>query len=373
MRPPSISPRPPERPRTDGDRVQVSTAPGPTASSAASRCAAARPAINWAVFALANTGDEQIDRLIVVPHYRMVGSGLFWPDLGLSRVVNSHAERGRASRAAGFRRPPTFSASRSIPASVITYVLELRTDNLPQLYLWEPDAYKDKINSFTLYYGIVIGIAGLLALFLTILFVVKGRVMFPAAAALGWAVLVLYRHRFRILGQGVRHVGRRRAHLARDRRMRCWPRRCSSSCSPISISAAGTCATRTSPSRWLGGLAALIARRAVRSGGRVRHRALLAGRRRRSLGFARRGPTVDARLRPRGAADPDLVPAGASGPIAAGLTVTGVVTQRHHRPGAARRPGADRDADRLHGDAARLRGRRSRTASSPTSSAARWR
>ena len=30
------------------------------------------------------------------------------------------------------------------------------TDKLPQLYLWEPDAYKDKVNSFTLYYGIVI-------------------------------------------------------------------------------------------------------------------------------------------------------------------------------------------------------------------------
>ena len=36
----------------------------------------------------------------------------------------------------------------------------------------------------------MIGIAGLLALFLTILFVVKGTIMFPAAAALGWAVLV---------------------------------------------------------------------------------------------------------------------------------------------------------------------------------------
>src|SRR6185437_2447512 len=36
----------------------------------------------------------------------------------------------------------------------------------------------------------VIGIAGLLALFLTILFVVKGIIMFPAAAALSWAALV---------------------------------------------------------------------------------------------------------------------------------------------------------------------------------------
>ena len=76
------------------------------------------------------------------------------------------------------------------PGTVITFVAELRTDNLPQLYLWEPDAYKDKFNSLTLYQGIVIGIAGLLALFLTILFVVKGSVMFPAAAALGWAVLI---------------------------------------------------------------------------------------------------------------------------------------------------------------------------------------
>src|SRR5690606_30773614 len=42
---------------------------------------------------------------------------------------------------------------------------------------------------FTLYRGIVIGIAGLLALFLTILFVVKGTSMFPATAALAWAVL----------------------------------------------------------------------------------------------------------------------------------------------------------------------------------------
>jgi diguanylate cyclase (GGDEF)-like protein/PAS domain S-box-containing protein len=69
-------------------------------------------------------------------------------------------------------------------------VAELRTGKLSQIYLWEPDAYKDKVNSITLYYGIVIGISGLLALFLTILFVVKGSVMFPAAAALGWAVLV---------------------------------------------------------------------------------------------------------------------------------------------------------------------------------------
>src|SRR5206468_11950629 len=76
------------------------------------------------------------------------------------------------------------------PGAVVTYVAELNTNKLPQLYLWEPEAYKDKVNSFTLYQRIVIGISGLLALVLTILFVVKGSIMFPAAAALAWAVLV---------------------------------------------------------------------------------------------------------------------------------------------------------------------------------------
>ncbi|MGE3144820.1 MAG: EAL domain-containing protein [Pseudorhodoplanes sp.] len=178
-----------ERQRTENDRITVSTAPGPDGIVRRIEVRAREAGTNWAIFALSNTSDEQIDRLIVIPHYRMVGSGLFWPDLGLSRVVG-------ITPSSGDRPDRQDSATADIfritldPGSVVTYVAELRTDKIPQLYLWEPDAYKDKINSFTFYYGIVIGIAGLLALFLTILFVVKGSVMFPAAAALGWAVLI---------------------------------------------------------------------------------------------------------------------------------------------------------------------------------------
>jgi len=178
-----------ERQTTDGDRIQVSTAPGADGIIRRIEVRAREAGTNWAVFALANSSDEQIDRLIVVPHYQMAGSGLLWPDLGLSRVV-------AVTPSSGDRPDRQDSATADIfritldPGTVITFVAELRTNKLPQIYLWEPDAYKDKVNSFTLYHGIVIGIAGLLALFLTILFVVKGSVMFPAAAALGWAVLV---------------------------------------------------------------------------------------------------------------------------------------------------------------------------------------
>ncbi len=174
---------------TEGDRIQVSTAPGADAIVRRIEVRAREAGKNWAVFALANNGDEQIDRLIVAPHYRMVGSGLIWPDLGQSRIVYITPSSGDPPDRQDSADADVFRITLD-PGTVITFVAELRTPNIPQLYLWEPDAYKDKVNSLTLYQGIVIGIAGLLALFLTILFVVKGSVMFPAAAALGWAVLV---------------------------------------------------------------------------------------------------------------------------------------------------------------------------------------
>ncbi len=175
--------------KSEGGRIQVSTAPGSDGIVRRMEVPAREVGTNWGVIALANSSDEQIDRLIVVPHYQMVGSKILWPDLGLSRIVN-------ITPSSGDRPDRQDSATADIfritldPGNVVTYIMELRTDKLPQIYLWEPDTYKDKVNSFTLYHGIVIGIAGLLALFLTILFVVKGSFMFPAAAALGWAVLV---------------------------------------------------------------------------------------------------------------------------------------------------------------------------------------
>ncbi len=179
-----------ERLRTDNERVQISTAPGADGivRRIEVRSSDGRPNPNWVAFALSNNTDEQVDRLIVAPFYRMVGSGLFWPDLGNRRVLSLTPSQGFKPERQSAPDADVFLVTLD-PGTTVTFVAELAGPNLPQLYLWQPDAYKDKVNSFTLYHGIVIGIAGLLALFLTILFVVKGSVMFPAAAALAWAVL----------------------------------------------------------------------------------------------------------------------------------------------------------------------------------------
>ena len=143
---------------------------------------------NWYVFALANDSSEQIDRLIVAPHYRLVGAGLIWPDLDSERIAAITPSEGFSLEPAEDREADSFLVTLD-PGAVVTFVAELRSPLLPRLYLWDPEAYKDTINSYTLFRGIVLGIAGLLALFLTILFVVKGTSMFPATAALAWAVL----------------------------------------------------------------------------------------------------------------------------------------------------------------------------------------
>ncbi|MBB3930565.1 diguanylate cyclase (GGDEF)-like protein/PAS domain S-box-containing protein [Kaistia hirudinis] len=177
--------------RDPSDRVQVSTAPGADGivRRIEVRSNQAGGTSYWAYFALSNNGDEQIDRLLVAPHFRLANSGLLIPDLGASRIASVTPSQGFPPERQPSQEADVFRITLD-PGANVTFVAELRTPNLPQLYLWDPDAYKDSINSFTLYHGIVLGISGLLALFLTIVFVVKGTAMFPATAALAWSVLI---------------------------------------------------------------------------------------------------------------------------------------------------------------------------------------
>ncbi len=176
--------------RAQDETIQISTAAG--ADGVVRRIAVrarepgSRP--DWIVFALRNDTDEQIDRLLVAPWHRLIGSGVIWPDLGSARIANITASQGLKPEREESPDSDVFLITLD-PGATVTFVAELANARLPQLYLWEPEAYRDKQNGLTLYKGIVIGIAGLVALFLTVTFVVKGAVIFPAAAALAWAVL----------------------------------------------------------------------------------------------------------------------------------------------------------------------------------------
>ncbi|WP_423068803.1 EAL domain-containing protein [Devosia sp. CN2-171] len=154
---------------------------------------------NWALFALRNDSDVQLERLLVAPYFRLPGSGVFRPDLGAERIKVLTPSAGLRPTRLTDREADVFEVVID-PGATVTFVAELSNGSLPELYLWKPDAYRDYVNSFTLFRGVVLGVAALAAVFLTVMFVVRGRGVFPATAAFSWAVLIYLLVDFGVLG-----------------------------------------------------------------------------------------------------------------------------------------------------------------------------
>ncbi len=187
-------------PGTDG-RVRFSTAAGADGIVRRIEVLATTEGTNpnWALFALSNPSDVQITRLLVAPFFRMPGSGLFTPDLGNPRISALTPSGGLRPERQNDQEADVFEIVLD-PGATVTFAAELASGELPEFYIWKPDAYRDYISSFTLFRGTVLGISGLAAVFLTIMFVVKGRGVFPATAAFSWAVLIYLLVDFGVLG-----------------------------------------------------------------------------------------------------------------------------------------------------------------------------
>ena len=122
--------------RNRGETFQVSTAPDAEGIVRTIEVQANNPetAGDWAVLVLANTTDTQVDRLIVAPHFRMVNSGLFWPDLGSDRITSITPSSGFALEREESADADIFSITLN-PGTVITLVLELASPNLFSLII----------------------------------------------------------------------------------------------------------------------------------------------------------------------------------------------------------------------------------------------
>ncbi len=185
-----------------GGRVQLSTAPDADGIIRRIEVLASEPGTNpfFALIALRNDSDQQIERLLVAPFYRLPGSGVFQPDLGAARINAVTPSAGIRPVRLADSEADVFEVTLD-PGATMTVIAELSASSLPELYLWEPNAYRDYINAFTLFRGVVLGVASLAAVFLTIMFVVKGRGVFPATAAFAWAVLIYLLVDFGLMGR----------------------------------------------------------------------------------------------------------------------------------------------------------------------------
>src|SRR5581483_5406565 len=176
-----------------GDKLQIETAPGPDGYIGRMAVQASHPGTNpsWVVFALTNPTSDPIVRWLVAPRYTLANSRVFWPDLDSPRIA-------AVTPSLGFRPEPLKSDRADMfrlnlePGQTVTFAAELSSAQVPSLHLWDPNAYQAKQQDRMLFNGVLLGITGLLAIFLTAIFAANHRAIFPATALVAWVALVYF-------------------------------------------------------------------------------------------------------------------------------------------------------------------------------------
>jgi len=173
-----------------GDSRQIETAADAGIVAGRMTVRASVPGSNptWLAFALTNPTDKPIERWLTAERYTMFGSGAVWPDLDARRVealtpsLGFVPERIKSDRADIFRLTVE-------PGQTITYVAELTGQRFARVYLWKPLDYEFKARDRQLFNGVLLGLTGLLAIFLTAVFAANHKAIFPSAALVAWCVL----------------------------------------------------------------------------------------------------------------------------------------------------------------------------------------
>ncbi len=173
-----------------GDSLQVETAPAADGMTGRISVTAKTPGTspNWLVFALTNPTDKPVERWLTAARYSIVGSGAVWPDLDAQRIEAVTPSMGFVPERIKSDRADIFRITIE-PGQTVTYVVELSSDRLARLYLWKPLEYELYSRDRLLMNGILIGLTGLLAIFLTAIFAANHKAIFPSAALVSWCVL----------------------------------------------------------------------------------------------------------------------------------------------------------------------------------------
>jgi hypothetical protein len=125
--------------RTEDSRINVMTARGHDTIARSMEVRSREGSNVWVTFAVSNASDELVERLIVAPRCRSLGA-LLWPELGKSHVAGITGSAGTPPEREDSATADVFRVTLN-PNTVTTFVLEMRTEDLPELLLWDPAAY----------------------------------------------------------------------------------------------------------------------------------------------------------------------------------------------------------------------------------------
>ena len=157
-------------------RIEVSSVDGDTESA-------------WMMFALTNESDRRIDRLITTEPPGTFAFQIPWAEIRHSGISFLFSTRGSSPERDRSISGDIFRITLD-PKETVTYIAELRSPNGSSVYLWVPDAYRDREMATKLYYGLIIGIIAAFTLFLIVIAFITRGMMATSTAFMLFLVVV---------------------------------------------------------------------------------------------------------------------------------------------------------------------------------------
>ena len=142
----------------------------------------------WVVFSVKNPELIRQDLVLTVPHQGFVGSGVLWPLPAVSRIRNVQVSKQQPTTT--LDATSTDAIALTVPAGAsLTFAVELAGDTVRDVRLWRRAAFSRQVGQVALFRGVLLGIAILLALGFSSLFIVKPHMVFPTTTLFAWSAI----------------------------------------------------------------------------------------------------------------------------------------------------------------------------------------
>lgn len=173
-----------------GDKLSVDIAPGADGVGGRMSVSAKTPGTNpnWIVFALNNPAEQTVTLWLTAQRYDIVESGIVSPNLDAARITAVTPSLGFRPERVPNEYADIFRLTLD-PGQTITYIVELASADFPNIFVTPPGSYSGKLNNLALFHGVLLGVSGVLALFLTAIFAANHKAVFPATALVAWSAL----------------------------------------------------------------------------------------------------------------------------------------------------------------------------------------
>lgn len=176
-----------EQIQSSANETDVEAAPDVSGGQSSMRLSARSqgPIYRWLVFSIRNSSPIPLEYVVAARHKSFVGSGVIWPEFASRILVDGQASPGLPPTPEQLNTSDGFSF-RIDSNQTITYALEVDGDWPDNLRLWQRDAFAAQRQQVSFFHGLLLGIAILVAIYISSLFIIRRKLIFPSAALLAW-------------------------------------------------------------------------------------------------------------------------------------------------------------------------------------------